>query len=74
LQQLAGLAKLFIAGEETPELARMTKELYREAPGPKELASLRRTNLGLLSEEERREYENLVISFFLRHLPLSPSR
>lgn len=71
---LAGLPKLFVVGSDAPALAAMTRELYQEVPEPKELAELPRTNMASLTEQERRNYENLVVGFFLRHLPLRASR
>lgn len=70
LERLAGRPKLFIAGDDTPALAAMTQELHDQAPGPKELVVLPRTNMASLIEEERRNYENLVVTFYLRNLPL----
>lgn len=71
--KLAGVPKMFIAGEDAPFLANMTRELYAQAPGPKELVTLPRTNMSTLTEEERRNYENVIVTFFLRTLPLVPS-
>jgi len=73
LPQTVGLPKLFILGDDTPQLADFTRELYQQAPGPKELVQLPRTNMASLVEDERRNYENLVVSFFLRNLPLVSS-
>jgi len=70
LPRTAGLAKLFVAGDDTPFLSEYTRALYQEAPGPKELITLPRTNMALLVEDERHNYENLVVTFFLRTLPL----
>lgn len=70
--QLTGVPKLFISGQDSPALAELTQRLYGRAAGPKRLISLRRTNMGLLSEEERRDYENLVVGFFQENLPLTP--
>jgi len=71
LNALAGTPKLFIAADDAPELAAMTRQLYGSAPGPKDLMNLPRTNMSALIAEERREYENVVVSFFLRSLPLA---
>lgn len=70
LKQMAGVPKLFIAGDDAPQLSKMTQKLYEGAPEPKEIVVLPHTNMPSLMEDERRNYENLVISFFLRHLPL----
>lgn len=72
LEKLAGKPKLFIAGDDTPHLSEMTKTLFQQAPGPKEMMVLPRTNMALLIEDERRNYENLLVTFFLRNLPLVP--
>jgi pimeloyl-ACP methyl ester carboxylesterase len=75
LQQMQGTPKLFIAGDDSPQLAASTEKLFQVAPGPKEFVVLPRTIPRNLREEERREYENRVVTFFLRHLPLvAPGR
>lgn len=74
LDNLAGRPKLFIVGDDALRLGEMTKDLYERAPGPKELVELPRTNMALLIEEERRSYENLLVNFFLRNLPLVAPR
>jgi hypothetical protein len=70
LGRLSGVSKLFIAGDDSPRLAALTQELHALAPPPKELVVLPRTNIASLLEEDRRNYENLIVSFFLRTLPL----
>ena len=70
LKRMTGVPKLFIAGDDAPQLGKMTQQLYQDAPGPKDLVVLPHTNMPTLVEEERRNYENLVVSFFLRRLPL----
>lgn len=74
VQSLEGIPKLFVTGANAPELAALTRELYERAPEPKELVVLPRTNVPSLMDEERRNYENLVVQFFFRHLPLAPPR
>lgn len=73
LPRTSGVPKLFIVGDDAPGLAADTRELYKQAPGPKELVVLPRTNMASLVEDERRNYENLVVTFFLRTLPLVTS-
>ena len=70
LSRLTGVSKLFIVGDDAPRLGALTQELHAASPPPKELVVLPRTNLATLLEEDRRNYENLVVSFFLRALPL----
>ncbi|MEE8200939.1 MAG: alpha/beta fold hydrolase [Candidatus Acidoferrales bacterium] len=66
----AGLPKLFITGNDAPQLAEMTRDLFASAPGPKELKEMSGTNMATLLEDQRRDYERLVANFFLRYLPL----
>lgn len=72
--RLAGVQKLFIAGDDNPALARTTQSLYEQAPGPKELVVLPRSNMRLLVAEERDSYHNLIVTYFLRTLPLVAPR
>ncbi|MBI2956947.1 MAG: alpha/beta fold hydrolase [Acidobacteria bacterium] len=74
LDQLAGVPKLFIIGQDSPDLAEMTRELYDQANPPKELAQLPSTQTGLMSEADRLAYENVVVNFFLRNLPVAARR
>jgi pimeloyl-ACP methyl ester carboxylesterase len=70
LPKLAGTPKLFLASEDAPALKKITEDLYNNAPQPKRLLVLPRTQATLVSGPERKEYENQVLSFFLDNLPL----
>lgn len=70
LQKLTGIPKLFITGDDRPDLAEQTRVLSDQAPPPQELVSLPRSNLVFLTDEERLTYDNLVVRFFQQHLPL----
>ena len=74
LERLGAVPKLFIVSGDAEPLGRYTQELYDAAPAPKELATLPRTSLPTLNEEERGTYENLVIRFFLQNLPVNAVR
>jgi pimeloyl-ACP methyl ester carboxylesterase len=69
LNALAGVAKLFLQSSDERELGESTKELFTKAPEPKELALLPHGNYVSLGEDEKRMYENRVVSFFLTRLP-----
>lgn len=69
LARLAGIPKLFLATTEEPGLADSTKQLYRLAPEPKEIAILAHGKYAGLLDEEKRDYENRLVSFFLLNLP-----
>lgn len=74
MDTLAGVPKLFVAGDDAPRLEALTREIYVAAPGPKDLVTLPRSNISAFSEDERRNYENVVVTFFLRSLPLAGPR
>jgi pimeloyl-ACP methyl ester carboxylesterase len=65
LPKLAGISKLFIEAADDPELERSTNALFQESPGPKELTELARGNYAGMLDEEKRSYENRIVSFFL---------
>jgi hypothetical protein len=70
LDRLAGVPKLFLATAAEPELAASTHELFQLAPEPKEIAVLSHGQYAGLLNEEKRDYENRLVSFFLVNLPL----
>jgi pimeloyl-ACP methyl ester carboxylesterase len=69
LTALSGVPKLFIEAGDEQELAEMTRELFVKAPEPREQAMIPHGNFATLAEEDKRTYENRVVSFFLLHLP-----
>jgi hypothetical protein len=70
LSTLAGKPKLFVASEDAPALKRATQELYEYAPQPKRLFVLPHTEASFVSGPERKVYEDQVVNFFLKNLPL----
>jgi hypothetical protein len=70
LGRLAGVSKLFLVTTEQTELAVSTQELFRQAPEPKEIAVLAHGQYAGLVDEEKRDYEDRLVSFFLANLPL----
>ncbi|MBS1840135.1 MAG: alpha/beta fold hydrolase [Acidobacteria bacterium] len=69
LNALSGVPKLFIEAGDEPELAELTRQLYVKSPEPKEQAMIPHGNFAGLGEEDKRTYENRVVSFFLLRLP-----
>ena len=67
--RLAGVPKLFIEIDSRPELAESTTQLYLVAPDPKDQWR-GRVNYAEMSDDDRKIYENLIVSFFLKSLPL----
>jgi pimeloyl-ACP methyl ester carboxylesterase len=73
LARLAGVAKLYIQGSDEPELAQSTRELLVRSPEPREQVILPKANYAGMLDEEKRGYENRMVSFFLLKLPPSGS-
>ena len=74
LAALSGIPTLFIQALDDPDLAAVTREMFLKAPEPRDQAIIPHGNFVGLSEEEKRDYENRVVSFFLLRLPLIPVR
>jgi pimeloyl-ACP methyl ester carboxylesterase len=68
LEQTKGIPKLFIETENRPELAKYTVGLFNMAPEPKQLVR-NRLNYSDMGDEERKNYESQIVSFFLQALP-----
>jgi pimeloyl-ACP methyl ester carboxylesterase len=71
LNALAGVPKLFIQAVDDPELAAITRQMFLKAPEPRDQAIIPHGNFVSLDDEEKRTYENRVVSFFLVKLPPS---
>jgi pimeloyl-ACP methyl ester carboxylesterase len=63
-----GVPKLFIVSEDRQVLATETMDMYNRAPDPK---TVTRTNTAysVMSDDSRKNYETLVVGFFLQNLP-----
>jgi pimeloyl-ACP methyl ester carboxylesterase len=61
-------AKLFIQSDDKPELTRATLDLFLHAPEPKQMVR-DRVSYGEMTDDERHNYENQIVSFFLQNLP-----
>jgi hypothetical protein len=68
---LVGIPTLYIQALDNPELAETTRQMFLKAPEPREQAILPHGNFVSLNDEEKRAYENRVVSFFLVRLPAS---
>lgn len=73
LSKVAGVPKLFIQAIDDPDLARTTRELFLAAPEPRDQAIIPRGNFVGMSDEDKRDYENRVVSYFLLRLPVLSS-
>ena len=69
LGKLTGVAQLYLESPDDPVLAAYTSELFRASPTPHELVALPHGNYGGMLDDEKRNYENRIVSFFLTYLP-----
>ncbi len=69
LPALAGVPTLYIQALDDPELAETTRQIFLQAPEPREQAIIPHGNYVSFSDDEKRLYENRVVSFFLVRLP-----
>jgi pimeloyl-ACP methyl ester carboxylesterase len=68
---LPGVPKLFLQPSDERELGDSTRQLFTKSSEPRELVVLAHSNYVSLPEDEKRTYENRIVSFFLLRLPPS---
>ncbi|PYU57257.1 MAG: hypothetical protein DMG55_20625 [Acidobacteria bacterium] len=66
---LLGVPTLYIQALDDPELAESTRQMFLKAAEPREQAIIPHGNFVSLNDEDKRSYENRVVSFFLIRLP-----
>ncbi|HLJ23679.1 MAG TPA: alpha/beta fold hydrolase [Candidatus Acidoferrales bacterium] len=71
IAKLSGVAQLYLESPDEPILAASTSELYRISQPPHELVVLQHGNYAGMPDDEKRNYENRIVSFFLVNLPLA---
>jgi uncharacterized protein len=69
LNALANVPILFIQASDDPELAAIARNMFVKAPEPREQAIIGHGNFVAMNDDDKRAYENRVVSFFLTHLP-----
>jgi len=72
LKALTDVPVLFIEASDDPELGAITREMFVKAPEPREEAIIPHGNFVNLPDDEKRTYENRVVTFFLTRLPVTP--
>ena len=73
LDHTQGIPKLFIESDDRPTLATLVVKLFNSAPEPKQLIR-ERVNYPDMSDEERKNYESQIVTFFLQSLPPTKRR
>jgi pimeloyl-ACP methyl ester carboxylesterase len=69
LNALATVPILFIQASDDPELGAISRNMFLKDPGPREQAIIGLGNFVAMNDDNKRSYENRVVSFFLTHLP-----
>ena len=73
LAKTAGVPKLFIQSDDHPALSHQTLQLFIKAPDPK--STLREPqSYRDMSDDDRRNYESQIVSFFLQSIPPTATR
>jgi pimeloyl-ACP methyl ester carboxylesterase len=73
LDTLNGVPKLFIVAADDPELAAIAQKMFKNSPEPKDIAPIAHGNFVNMEDEDKRAYENRVVSYFLLRLPATGS-
>jgi pimeloyl-ACP methyl ester carboxylesterase len=71
LKAMNGVPILFIAAADDQELATITRDMFLKASEPREQQIIAHGNFVNLPDDEKRTYENRVVTFFLKNLPVS---
>jgi hypothetical protein len=66
---LANVPALFIEAADDPQLADITRQMFLKAPEPRDQEIIAHGNFVSLNDDEKRAYENRIVSFFLLRLP-----
>jgi len=72
LGRLQGTSKLFIQSQDRPILALSTSQLYQKSPDPKR-QEVTRQSYTEMGDDDRKTYENMIVSFLLLSLPAGRS-
>ncbi len=71
LKSLNGVPVLFIQAADEPELGSISRDMFLKAQEPREQQIIAHGNFVNLPEDEKRTYENRIVTFFLLRLPIS---
>jgi hypothetical protein len=68
-----GIPKLFFQSDSRPVLANQVLQLFILSPEPKQIIRTR-TGYSEMTDEDRKNYENIVVSFFLTNISPTSKR
>ncbi|MDP9338669.1 MAG: alpha/beta hydrolase [Acidobacteriota bacterium] len=69
LNAMGNVPMLFIQAADDPELAGISRDMFMKAREPREQAIIGRGNFVAMNDDDKRVYENRVVTFFLLRLP-----
>lgn len=69
LGKLSGVSQLYLQARDRPDLGKVTAGIFSQSPPPHELVTVPFGNYSEMSDDEKRNYENRIVSFFLVHMP-----
>jgi pimeloyl-ACP methyl ester carboxylesterase len=69
LKAITGVPTLYIQALDDPELAAITAQIFLKAPEPREQVIIPHGNFVSMNDDDKRVYENRVVTFFLLKLP-----
>jgi pimeloyl-ACP methyl ester carboxylesterase len=71
IAKLAGVEQLYLESSDDPVLAASTSQIFNVSPPPHELVNLPHGNYAGMLDDEKHNYENRIVSFFLAKMPPS---
>jgi pimeloyl-ACP methyl ester carboxylesterase len=71
IAKLAGIPQLYLESSDDPALAEATSQIFSASPEPHELVNLPNSNYAGMLDDEKHNYENRIVTFFLTNLPPS---
>ncbi|HMD43352.1 MAG TPA: hypothetical protein VKH45_09775, partial [Candidatus Acidoferrum sp.] len=71
LKAMNGVPILFIEAADDPELSTITRNMFMKASDPREQQIVAHGNFVNMPDDEKRAYENRVVTFFLTKLPVT---
>jgi pimeloyl-ACP methyl ester carboxylesterase len=69
LNVMLNVPTLYIQALDDPELAEATRNMFLKAPEPRDQAIIAHGNFASMGDDDKRTYENRVVSFYLLRLP-----
>jgi pimeloyl-ACP methyl ester carboxylesterase len=73
LARTRGVPKLFIQSDDRAALANETVQIFMRAPDPKQMMR-DRLSYADMSDDDRHNYENMIVNFFLQSIPPASRR